>query len=246
VFQAAPGVEPASIADDARRLAPLRTVFRSALYASLGDSSSGSSAEVRQRLAERGAPVFHLFVSLRSGLHEAYPGWGGYPATYDARRRPKYLLAENRRGLRWGNAYGSGGGRLLLPCSTAIYDDQGGFLGVAGLDLTFETIRDRLIHAKDEESVSEAFLADERGRAVVHASRSGVEDERPAAELNDDAPLDLHPLPFEAAVREIVAGRSGHVELEDGRVVELAPLESLPWTYVVVADGVRLFGDDRR
>jgi sigma-B regulation protein RsbU (phosphoserine phosphatase) len=75
------------------------------------------------------------YVSLEEGLHIAYPGHGGYPQDYDARKRPWYQLARESRRLSWLPVVDATTGHLLLTLSMPIKRPDGAFAGVAGMDI---------------------------------------------------------------------------------------------------------------
>jgi hypothetical protein len=176
---------------------------------------------------------------------------GGFKPDYDGRKRPKYKLAENRHGVQWGNAYPDRYGHgLLLPSAIALYDDRGEFVGVAGFDMTFHFIIDKLLVMPDSPAVLETFLVDDRGRVVIRATPGrplpagapfGDARDRMAT-VEHDAPVQLDPLPYPEVVAALQTGRIGYSEhAARGKVVAYYRLDSLGWWFVAVADAAKLF-----
>ena len=229
-FKLAPGVALESVKADIRRLSLLRGAFRETLLSSgHAEHLEPSAAEVARLIRDVQTPLVHVYVSLANGVHCGYPGQGGYPAEYDGRLRPKYLLAANTHGVRWGNAYADHLGHgLLLPGAIAIWDDARRFLGVAGIDVTFDYVIDELLDVAGAPPEAESFLVDGEGQVVVD-SHDRKEKGDPAY---SNAPLALHPLPWPRVIEAIRAKKAGVVD-ERGRISVLYPVSSLAMWFVV-------------
>lgn len=116
-FLLAPGVAEAEMAADLRRLSRLAPVLK------------GINAEFGGRL-------LWIYASLETGLHISYPGHGGYPASYDPRRRPWYVRARRAGGLTWGSPIvDSTTGQLTFTASVPFSGPAGGIAGVAAIDV---------------------------------------------------------------------------------------------------------------
>ncbi len=233
-FKLAPDVKLPEVEGSLRRLALLGGAFRDAAVASAaGDRSLLSEESARRLLLDEGTPLIRLFVSLENGVHAAYPGQGGFEPDYDGRKRPKYLLAARQRGIRWGNAYPDRlGHRLLLPGSLSLWDDRGQFLGVAGVDVTFDYIISHMLDLPRDSNGVTSYLVTENGQVVVEST----EPTQLAGPPPGNAPLQLHPLPqpwVEAALRK--KQRDGHVE-QNGEIAAFHHLDALHMYYVVVAN----------
>ena len=231
-FKLAPGVALESVKADIRRLSLLRGAFRETLLSSgYAEHLEPSAAETARLIRDVQTPLVHVYVSLASGVHCGYPGQGGYPAEYDGRLRPKYLLAAKTHGVRWGNAYADHLGRgLLLPGAIALWDDSRRFLGVAGIDVTFDYVVNELLDVPGAPPDAESFLVSGDGQVVVD-SHDHKEKSDPAY---SNAPLTLHPLPWPRVIEAVRAKKAGVVS-DRGRIAVLYPVSSLDMWYVVAA-----------
>ncbi|PIQ26085.1 hypothetical protein COW36_02215 [bacterium (Candidatus Blackallbacteria) CG17_big_fil_post_rev_8_21_14_2_50_48_46] len=245
VFRRAPGVSESAVEPVARRLLPLGAYFQKMFLSSLGQTQVQDRGAALQKIAEKGGPLIWSYVGLEQGLHMAYPGKAGYPVSYDPRQRPWYQLSAHKQGLHWGNPYVDVQGQgLLLPCSTALYDRQGHFLGVAGVELTFQYLVDHLLHLPDYQ-VIQTYLLDDQGRIMV---RSSDRKRKYGLRFGEDSlgqALDLPLFPQSQVVEKIKAKGSGQLSyLEDGRRILLAyyRLDALNWYYAVAVDEDDLLG----
>ncbi len=242
VFQIAPGVDPAAVRDELRRLSLLTPTFRSLMAESAGGVDLSIAAD-RERLLANGAPILRAFVTLPNGVHCVYPGIFGFEPDYDGRTRPKYLLAADQHGIRWGEAYSDQFGHgLLLPSSVAVYDSAGRLVAVTGMSTTFEFIERHLLKLADQHSVDEADLVDEKGRVVVSWRRDGISQLVPPG--REEQAISLAMLGIPSVRAAILAGEIGKREIGVGaakKVVGFYRLQSLGWYYVATADAGRLF-----
>jgi hypothetical protein len=129
---------------------------------------------VRELIADRGLPTVRAFVTLASGVHISYPGMGGYPAGYDGRAQPKYQLAAELPGIRWGHPFVDRYRRIaLLPVAISLYDAEGAFLGVAGMEMATDWLGEHLLRMIDAPYVTASYLVDGDGRVIVAAQADG-------------------------------------------------------------------------
>jgi serine/threonine-protein kinase len=251
VFALAPGVDREQIAGELSRLAHLAGAFQSVMIetAELDPAVARDRGAMREAVADRGVSVIRTFATLADGVHVSYPGMGGYPADYDGRARPKYTLSANKRGIHWGNPfpdrYGHG---LILPCSTSVYDADGGFLGVAGIEMTFTWILKHLLAMPDAPYAEASYLVDGDGDVVIQTGVAAQAQARASREL-DNSTATLSALPYPRVREAIADGEAGHVTTSrDGEplIVAYVPLDSLGWAYVVVARERALMESDVR
>ncbi len=238
----APGV----LADDVRpllhRLALLRPRFGQLVARSHPDMTDEPSAEqIRLQVAEQGTPIVWAYVGVEEGIHTAWPGKGGYPADYDPRLRPWYELSAHQHGPRCGNPYPDSQGQgLLLPCTSALYDDDGRFRGVAGVEMTFDWIVQNLLVPDDLPGLREAFLLDDRGRIVVRSNYDETDGTTGGA-------LDLPRFERIEVLASISEGRSGYETVPgpaDGQTfVAWQRMAALGWFYAVEADAGTLLAE---
>lgn len=122
VFWLAPGIEKKLVTHDIARLTrllPLKKVLESKL----------------------GNIVYWLSVTLTTGVHSAYPGHGGYPASYDPMRQPWFILAKEQGKLVWNTPdYDLFSGQAIMTVSMPITRPDGSFAGVAAIDMLLSAV----------------------------------------------------------------------------------------------------------
>ena len=117
VIRLAPGVAPEAEALDIARL-------------------SGMAAAYRNLYQENPDLYFWLYTSLESGVHSSYPGHGGYPPSYDGRKRLWYLNAKKEGKLVWSSPLVDATTRqVLLTVSMPVRRPDGSFGGVTAIDV---------------------------------------------------------------------------------------------------------------
>jgi HAMP domain-containing protein len=114
----APGVSRESVASAASRLAGLAPAY------------------ARLAKHDRRGVLWH-YTSLESGLHSAYPGHGGYPETFDPRKRPWYREALTKNGPTWSVPFVDVATRTVVSSvAQAIRGPDGEIVGVTGIDVS--------------------------------------------------------------------------------------------------------------
>jgi hypothetical protein len=182
-------------------------------------------------LSHPGVPITWLYVGTEQGVHLSFPGHGGFPDAFDSRRRPWYTMSADKPGDHWGNPYlDVNGTGLTLPCSRSLFDSEGRFLGVAGIDLTFDYVIDHLL-VPEGLPIESAYLLDESGRVVVDSNQRGSRGRG----IGENQSLKLEPFELPVVVDAVLEGRSGYVE-SGRRLVIFYRLHALGWYYVVVGD----------
>jgi hypothetical protein len=172
---------------------------------------------------------------MKDGVHMAFPGHGGYDEEYDPRERPWYRLSAHKHGLFWGNAYVDASGHgLLLPCSTSVYDQEGEFMGVVGVDVSFRYLIDSLLTLEGLEG-SVAYLLDDFGREVVSSDVSLEDYEK---RIYDNRARELSEFPVKEVVRSIKSAEPGGYYSwdEENKLVVYSRLNAMGWYYVVVVE----------
>ena len=237
-YKLSPGVEAEAVRADLSALALLAPAYRETLRAMTPDEGVNLSDEdFRALVADKGLPILRQFCSLASGVHQVYPGQGGYPPEYDGRLRPKYLLAVDKHGVLFGNPYADHmGGGDLLPGSAAVYDEAGRFRGVCGIDLPFSDLRARFLPIQGQRGFTDAFLVDKDHRILVRA-RAKVDEE---AGLHGNAALETEKLPWPELGRALDSGHAGTLQLPGRKLAAFTPVTATGWRYVAIADLDRL------
>lgn len=76
-----------------------------------------------------------VYASLENGVHMAYPGHGGYPKGFDARKRPWYVRAKQSKKAAWSTVMDATTGQPLLTVSMPFKGPDGAMAGVVGMDI---------------------------------------------------------------------------------------------------------------
>lgn len=115
--QSPPEVDRNSHAGDIARLASMAPVYQE-IWAAYSDMLVG------------------MMTALEGGLMSGYPGIGGYPAEYDARNRPWYIQAKEKRRLAWNAPYVDAlSGVVVGSLSMPVHGPDGSFAGVTAMDV---------------------------------------------------------------------------------------------------------------
>jgi serine/threonine protein kinase len=250
VFKPAPGVGGAAIERDMQRLGRLTPAIQDFMLESAGlDLGVIDVATRRRYIANDGLPVLRTFITLENGLYLSYPGQGGHPPEFDGRLRPNYRLAAHGHGIAWGNPYPDRYGLgIILSAATSIYDAHGRFVGVAGLDMTFDWLIENLLALPDAPYAETSYLVNREREIVIQASRQGgaksvVQGGATGRDLHGNRSIDLEPLPFPAVHAALIERRAGHVlfrHVGRDKIAAFYPVDVLDWTYVVIADRAAL------
>ncbi len=238
VYKLAPGVREANVRPILQRLNPLRHSFRSLMLKSHDQEVEPDDIDTARRIImEEGLPLVWSYVGLEAGLIADYPGKTGYPEAYDPRQRPWYRNSIKNKGIQWLQPYIDVGGRgVLLPCTSPIYDNEGKFLGVAGVEITLEFIRKRLMSMPGIEGLEETFLLNEKGEIVV-SSEDRNRSYGVGTLINAIDELDIFPNDY--VVNKVQQQQSGeYMYFDKGREKFLAyqRLNSTGWYFVAMVD----------
>ncbi|MGH8598978.1 MAG: PDC sensor domain-containing protein, partial [Gammaproteobacteria bacterium] len=116
VMHAVPGAVRSDLQGDAARLTGMLETLR----------------EMQTRSTDM---IYWQHTALENGLHASYPGHGGYPENFDPRMRTWYQAQKERRSLLWSGPYWDVTTRLrMLSATLPLFDQQGNFIGVTGID----------------------------------------------------------------------------------------------------------------
>jgi len=240
VYTVAPGVPERTWQPDLAMadglLGHLRGMF---LAAPPGSPGRGAISEP-DWIATRGNPVVWAYVAIeRSGLMYMFPGAQGWDEHYDPRTRPWYRVTLGKEGNVWGTPYVDlmGQGRLLSATRLMSMRDHS-LLGVAGIDLQFEQVVDRLVAADDLPGYRTAYLVDSAARVMVESAAKDRSFAVPAT-LDLDQGIDFGRArrpEVRAAAQAGTSGQAVVLEGQEPRLLAWSPLSSVGWTYVVEAD----------
>ncbi len=85
-----------------------------------------------------------LYTGMESGLHNCYPGHGGYPADYDPRKREWYKRAQKADRLIWTVMPSVSTRKVELTASMPVHRPDGSLAGVTALDATLASVLDTI------------------------------------------------------------------------------------------------------
>jgi hypothetical protein len=237
VFKIAPDAEEKKVSEVMAKVSPLRHHFRRTMFESVaGTAWTDNPSLVSETIRNDGTALTWAFVGFAEGVHMSYPGKGGYPPAYDPRKRPWYTHSAQNQGTAWLSPYLDASGRgLVVPCTRPLRDQSGQLLGVAGVEMTLEYLRESLLDLSGRNGIRATYLVDERGRVV--ASSGDTPKQFASGALVEDL-AELEDYPQETVVGEIRAARSGHfTQIDNGRekVIIYQRLGSVRWYLVVEA-----------
>jgi len=98
---------------------------------------------IYRRLNDTNPQLFYWqYVTLKEGVHSAFPGHGGYPKEFDPRKRAWYTDAMNASDVVWTlPLFDASTRRLLLTAALPIHAGED-FLGVTAIDIDILNILD--------------------------------------------------------------------------------------------------------
>ena len=227
----APGKSLADMHGKLQRMLPLRHVFKeTVLRSAVEHPETLGAAQVQEMIATTGTPIMWAHTSLAEGVIYMYPGIGFTTKGYDPRTRPFYTLAAHKHGIFWGAPYFDPLSGALLPCVTALYDHQGQFLGVSGIDLRFQYVIDHLLTLKHAR-VRRSYLLNAKGEIII---RSVDVDKKTTGSLSKG--FETPPYPDRRLQTAIASGDGGGYLEEAGQLLIYSRLNTLGWYFVVESE----------
>jgi serine/threonine-protein kinase len=208
------------------------------LFHSSPDESihSTSMKKLEEKALNKGFPIRWLFVGFETGLFVSYPGKTGYPPQYDPRKRPWYKLGQKGRACQWGSPYlDINGLGVMLPGALSLYNDKDNFIGVAGMDVSFDFIKNDLLHSRENGAIK--YILDNKGNIVISSSEK---NQNIVTDKAGNKTLSLKLFPEADELKDILTKKSGLLETSDSILI-FAPIESLGWTYLEKYDKEKLF-----
>ena len=207
VYKLSPGVKLEETREYIEKLFQLRGSFKKAIMSSI--PGKPLTPENLKKLTEctlnTGMPMRWIYVGLDCGVLVSYPGHSGYNDAYDVRKRPWFTDVKNKVGVKWGELYVDASGQgLMLPCSVALRDINGKFLGAVGIDLSFDFLTETLMK-KINSAVVEKYIVRKDGHILLTKSLQNYKEHGAIKNTTIKEPLFPH-----AGVRKALAkGRSG-------------------------------------
>ena len=179
--------------------------------------------------------INYIFLGTEDGVFRLYPR-DVMPLNFDPRLRPWYHNAMERRRVVWSEPYidaQEGRVNLIVTCSAPVFSDEGKPIGVIGIDVKIDTLKDIVSNLAGKDGY--AFLIGELGLAIVHpnlkpASGAQWTDDilkQPIASLESSSPE------FRVIVDKMVAGQNGYTKYSDGKgekYIAYAPIKNTNWS----------------
>ncbi len=232
----APGVKRVEVQNGVQTVTGLRDTFLTTQLASSFDYSPDRIPDLKQRVVGTGLPVKWAYAGFERGYFVAFPGKGGYPASFDPRKRPWYIEGRQHTGIHWGAPYYDVSGQgIVLPCTYQLIGKDGRFIGVAALDITLDYLTTQLM-GRDKAAdgdIEEKTILDSKGRILI-STRFQKRNKR--GSVLSDYTLKIEPYPQHQVRSEVVSRKHGQFTLnEDGRefVYAFAEIQTLGWYYLV-------------
>lgn len=227
------------------RLNPIRHSFKSLMLKSFKeDIAPGDTDAAHDIILNKGLPIAWSYIGLEEGIHASYPGKSGYPEAFDTRQRPWYRSSINSKGINWLDPYiGVGGQGMLLPCTTPLFDNDGQFIGVAGIDLTLDHVKKKMMSLIGVDGLEQTYLVNDKAKVVV-ASSQRLQTYAIGTLINTVEELDS--FPNEYVANKILKGQSGHYYfIERGRekLIAFNKLNSTGWYFVAKVDAEELLSE---
>ncbi len=231
----APDVELSDVQNQVFQLGGLKYVLRDAALRSARIDASKLENNEADAILREGTPIHWAYVGLENGVMINYPANEQYPPDYDPRKRPWYVSVVSKHGAIWGDIYPDASGTgYLMPCNQPIYDRSGNLLGVAGLDISMDTVIDEM-DIPEIAGVKETWLLDDSGRVLVSSEEKGQKSAL-STSGNKTKALGVLGIPeLEAHAKK--GTTSGFVE-DEGDVLVFARFKALPWVLVARIDSL--------
>ena len=217
-----------------QQLLPLRKTLKEVLLRSYRTDIQGlSEADIQELIAVKGLPLMWSHVSLEEGVIYMFPGIGYNTPGYDARTRPFYTLSAHKYGVFWGNPYFDPLSGALLPATTALYDSNGKFVGVAGIDMRFQYVIDELLTLDKEPRVKQAYLLNAKGEIMIRSAPKKALKSKDMTKAFETPVFDN-----EALIQEIMNKQRGGYLIDQSkpqapRLLVFSRLNTLGWYYLV-------------
>jgi len=96
---------------------------------------AGTFATLRVLARDHPGLFLAQFTALRTGERDNFPGHGGYPATYDSRKRSWYRRSQASAKIEWTPNFSASTKQLTFIASMPVHQPDGTFAGVAAIEI---------------------------------------------------------------------------------------------------------------
>ncbi|MDC0293989.1 serine/threonine protein kinase [Mariniblastus sp.] len=231
----APEVELDAVQSQLFQLGGLKYVLRNAALRSARIDASELKKNEADAILREGVPIHWAYVGLENGVMINYPANEKYPPDYDPRKRPWYVSVVSKHGAIWGDIYPDASGTgYLMPCNQPIYDRSGKLLGVAGLDISMDTVIDEM-DIPEIAGVKETWLLDDSGRILVSSEEKG---RKSALSMSGNKTKALGVLGIPELEAHAKKGTTSGFVADETDVLIFARLKALPWILVARVDSL--------
>jgi len=218
--------EPSPLRLRLERLSGLGRHFQRVLLRSHSERRAATNRSLARRtIMEVDIPVSWTFVALADGSLLSFPGHGGWPEDFQARKTQWYGDAAEEQAPVWGRVDVHPVTQApILTVSQAVLDVTDATSGVAGVHLSMPRLVGLLVPPEfaDREGVR-AFILDEKGQVVVDSEYDPSDSSLDG--LGDPFPI--------ATVREAAVAHQTGLERQDGQLYVYNRMTSNGWTYVL-------------
>ncbi len=218
--------EPSPLRLRLDRLSGLGRHFQRVLLRSHSERRAATNRSLARRtIMEVDIPVSWTFVALADGSLLSFPGHGGWPEDFQARKTQWYGDAAEEQAPVWGRVDVHPVTKApILTVSQAVLDVTDATSGVAGVHLSMPRLLGLLVPpAFAHREGVRAFILDEKGRVVVDSEYDPSDSSLDG--LGDPFPI--------ATVREAAVAHQTGLERHGGQLYVYNRMTSNGWTYVL-------------
>lgn len=228
VSNIAHGANYEDVKPDLAKLIDLNPFFQSIFLKSAQKplDKNYSKEEIWDLIGNKGTSIVYAYVGLESGAYIEYPGGLGYMSKYDHRKRPWYIEAKKARQRSWITPYVDGTGLgLLISCEMPLFDQLKKFQGVAGIDMTFNYVKDHLLSLKNHPKIQAEYLLDQDGKIILNSKED--QDYKIVNKIREHKPFH-----HSNVIKEIQQKKSGYL-IDDEQLIAYYLIDALDWYYVI-------------
>ncbi len=177
-----------------------------------------------------------LYIGTESGMIRIYPWVSEIDPSFDPRVRGWYKRAKESGDIGWSELYiDVVTGKLMVTCSKPVYNSEDKLIGVIGVDVTTETINQKIINTQIGE-LGYAFLIDNYGKVIARPGLS-AKDKRWDTSFETENLLHSDNIRLREITEDMIAGNSriSRCIFEEGeKYIAYAPIISTNWSIGIV------------
>jgi len=177
-----------------------------------------------------------LYVGTESGMIRIYPWCPEVDPSFDPRVRGWYKRAKETGDIGWSELYiDVVTGRLMITCSKPVYNSKDKLIGVVGIDVTTETINQKIINTQIGE-FGYAFLIDNHGKVIARPGLS-AKDKRWDKSFGTENLLHSDNTKLREIIEDMIAGSSriSRCRFEESeKYIAYAPITCTNWSIGIV------------